>query len=246
VRTLPSFLALVALAAPLAAVDFTGLPAVGDVTAVTRTETRRQPRLRRRRHRAGRVLAPDLVRVRTLFAGQPAAPDHSWAVARTDWAAAPWQLSESPEAVTLTTGELAVVVQRAPLLVEFRDAATHRVINADARPSCAIRGPAGSARRSGSDSTSISRPGEKAARLDRRRGEFILWNSDTPGYVEGTGSDLPEHSLLSRRGGRPRLRPFLRQFLPERLRLRAYHARNTPGTRPIGGVLDYYFFQGRR
>jgi hypothetical protein len=27
--------------------------------------------------------------------------------------------------------------------------------------------------------------GEKAARLDKRRGAFVNWNSDTPGYVEG-------------------------------------------------------------
>jgi alpha-glucosidase len=27
--------------------------------------------------------------------------------------------------------------------------------------------------------------GEKAARLDKRRGSFINWNSDTPGYIEG-------------------------------------------------------------
>src|ERR1039458_428731 len=27
--------------------------------------------------------------------------------------------------------------------------------------------------------------GEKAARLDKRRGEFSMWNSDTPGYTEG-------------------------------------------------------------
>src|SRR5262245_23732716 len=28
--------------------------------------------------------------------------------------------------------------------------------------------------------------GEKAARLDKRRGHFTMWNSDTPGYSEGT------------------------------------------------------------
>src|SRR5207248_7089567 len=27
--------------------------------------------------------------------------------------------------------------------------------------------------------------GEKAARLDKRRGFFVNWNSDTPGYTEG-------------------------------------------------------------
>jgi len=27
--------------------------------------------------------------------------------------------------------------------------------------------------------------GEKAAHLDKRRGYFVNWNSDTPGYTEG-------------------------------------------------------------
>ena len=243
-RTLPSFLALVALAAPLAAVDFTGLPAVGDVTAVTRTERGVNLACADGATVQVVVLAPDLVRVRTLFAGQPAAPDHSWAVARTDWAAAPWQLSESPEAVTLTTGELAVVVQRAPLLVEFRDAATHRVINADARP--VMRDPrtgrVGAAKRLGLDEHFYGL-GEKAARLDRRRGEFILWNSDTPGYVEGTDpiyQSIPFY--LGVEDGRA-----YGLFYDNSYRSVFDFGHTTQeyaGYTADGGVLDYYFFQG--
>ena len=133
------------------------------------------------------VLAPDLVRVRALFAGRPAAPDHSWAIAKTEWAAVPWQLQEQAEAITLVTAELEVVVRREPLLIEFRDAATHRLINADARPMA--RDPATGrlevAKRLGVDERFYGL-GEKAARLDHRRGRFTMWNSDTPGYVEGT------------------------------------------------------------
>jgi alpha-glucosidase len=36
--------------------------------------------------------------------------------------------------------------------------------------------------------------GEKAAHLDKRRGQFTMWNSDTPAYKEGTDpiyQDIP-------------------------------------------------------
>ncbi|MBX3737339.1 MAG: glycoside hydrolase family 31 protein [Candidatus Didemnitutus sp.] len=133
------------------------------------------------------VLAPDLVRVRTLFAGQKPALDHSWAVAKTDWPAVPFQFSEDSASVTLATAELKVVIQRDPLLIEFRDAATGRVLNADARPMARDpkTGAVGTAKKLGYEEHFYGL-GEKAARLDRRRGKFVMWTSDTPGYVEGT------------------------------------------------------------
>ena len=38
------------------------------------------------------------------------------------------------EAITITTDELEVVIQRSPLLISFRDARTHQLLNADERP----------------------------------------------------------------------------------------------------------------
>jgi len=133
------------------------------------------------------VLAPDVVRVRAIFAGQAAAPDHSWAVDRPDWPPAPWHLGETADAVTLTTTDVEVVVRRSPLLVEFRDAATHRAVNADERPMARDpqTGQVEAAKRLGLDEHFYGL-GEKAAPLDRRRGAFTMWNSDTPGYVAGT------------------------------------------------------------
>ena len=133
------------------------------------------------------VLAPDLVRVRAQFAGQAAAPDHSWAIARTNWDPVAWHLAQAADAITLTTAEIEVVVHRQPLLVEFRDGATHRVISADERPMARDpqTGVIEVAKRLGLDEHFYGL-GEKAARLDHRRGKFTMWNSDTPGYVEGT------------------------------------------------------------
>ncbi|MBI2511940.1 MAG: glycoside hydrolase family 31 protein [Opitutae bacterium] len=133
------------------------------------------------------ILAPDLVRVRTLFAGQKPALDHSWAISKTDWPATPFQFSEDAAAVTLTTAELKIVIARDPLLIEFRDAATGRVLNADARPMARDpqTGAVGTAKKLGYEEHFYGL-GEKAARLDKRRGKFVMWTSDTPGYVEGT------------------------------------------------------------
>jgi len=43
-------------------------------------------------------------------------------------------VSENADFVRITTDELEVVVHRSPLLIEFRDAKTHSIINADEQP----------------------------------------------------------------------------------------------------------------
>lgn len=144
------------------------------------------------------VLAPDLVRVRASFRKSLPARDHSWAIARTAWETPRWNLSEQKDAFIISTDEVETVVRRSPLLVEFRDAKTHTLINADERPMMfdakgvltktlfdPKAGPfVSAAKRLGFDEHFYGL-GEKAARLDKRRGFFTNWNSDTPGYTEG-------------------------------------------------------------
>lgn len=141
------------------------------------------------------VLAADLIRVRAVF-GQPLPErDHSWAIAKTSWDVPKWTVKEEAGGLVVTTDELEIVVRRSPLLVEFRDARTHRAINTDARP--IGRDPASNAvaaaKKLGFEEHFYGL-GEKAARLDKRRGQFTMWNSDTPGYREGTDpiyQDIP-------------------------------------------------------
>lgn len=173
--------------AVILAADHTTLQPIGAVAATARTAQGVLLTAADGSTVAVSVLAPDLVRVRTLFAGQKPALDHSWAVAKTDWPAVPFQFSEDTAAVTLATAELKVVIQRDPLLIEFRDAATGRVLNADARPMARDpqTGAVGVAKKLGYEEHFYGL-GEKAARLDKRRGKFVMWTSDTPGYVEGT------------------------------------------------------------
>jgi alpha-glucosidase len=144
------------------------------------------------------VLASDLIRVRAVFGKPIPAKDHSWAVAKTAWDTPRWSLQEDAQAIRITTDELVVVVSRSPLLIEFRDARTGAVINSDERPMVydakgVLKGQlfdpkAGmfiAAAKKLGFAEHFYGLGEKAARLDKRRGFFVNWNSDTPGYTEG-------------------------------------------------------------
>jgi len=172
---------------PAVAVDLGGLTAVGPVSGFTTAPDGITLRCRDGSEVAIRVLAPDLVRVRAAFGHALAARDHSWAIAKTEWNAPKWSIKEEPDALQVTTDALEVVVHRDPLLVEFRDPATHAVINADQRPMMfdPQSGMVAAAKKLGFDEHFYGL-GEKAAHLDKRRGQFSMWNMDTPAYVEGT------------------------------------------------------------
>lgn len=189
---------LIALAGVAAGQDITVLQPIGSVTNFQKTENTVTFRCRDNSQVQLTILAPDLVRVRAAFGKEIPKTDHSWAVVKEDWTTPRWTLSETAEAVTVSTGEVEVVVRRAPLLIEFRDARTHQPINSDERPMAfdakgqlapmQFDPKAGSfiavSKKLGFDEHFYGL-GEKAARLDKRRGFFVNWNSDTPGYTEG-------------------------------------------------------------
>ena len=170
-----------------AAIDLTGLRSIGPVTAFSKTESGVTLNCADGSEVRITVLAPDLIRVRAAFLGKLSARDHSWAIEKTSWDATSWDLAEDPGALRISTSDLEVVVHRSPLLIEFRDAKTHQTINADQQP---MRfdpqsGLVAAAKALGFDEHFYGL-GEKATRLDKRRGEFTMWNSDTYAYQEGT------------------------------------------------------------
>src|ERR1041385_1088440 len=195
------FLALIAMlgaAATISAQDITSLEKIGPVVSVKRTDKDITLNCQDNSQVQLSILAPDLIRVRASFTKPISARDHSWAIARETWTTPRWNLNETPESLTITTGQLEVTVRRSPLLIEFRDARTHQLINADERPMSYDAGgrlanmmfdpKAGmfvaASKKLGFDEHFYGL-GEKAARLDKRRGFFVNWNSDTPGYTEG-------------------------------------------------------------
>jgi alpha-glucosidase len=133
------------------------------------------------------LLAPDLVRVRAAFRKALPAQEHSWAIAKTSWTAPRWKVAEQADRIVLSTDELDIVVHRSPLLIDFEDPRTHLAIDSDERPM--MYDPkstrVGAAKKLGFDEHFYGL-GEKAAHLDKRRGRFTMWNSDTYAYKEGT------------------------------------------------------------
>jgi len=234
--------AVAPVAAP--ALDWAGLQSVGQFARADRTPAGVVVHCADGSTVTLSVLAPDLIRVRTLFAGQPPAPDHSWAIARTVWTPPAWQLAETPAALTVTTAELAVVIRRNPLLIEFRDAATGRVINRDERPMARDpkSGRVAAAKQLGFDEHFYGL-GEKTAHLDRRRGRFVMWNSDTPGYTEGT--DPIYQSIPFYLGWEAGHAYGLFYDNAHRTTFDLGHSgQESAAYEAAGGVLDYYFFHG--
>src|SRR5258708_17505407 len=133
------------------------------------------------------VLASDLVRVRANFRSPLSNNDHSWAIAKTDWTRTKWDVAETPDDIQVITPELRVRVRRRPLLIDFLDATTGRNILADHQPMAydPSTGKITAYKRLGLNEHFYGL-GEKAARLDKRRSAFSMWNSDTPGYKLGT------------------------------------------------------------
>ena len=190
------------------------------------------------------VLAPDLVRVRASFGAPLPERDHSWAIAKTAWDKPEWSHRETAGDILLLTPELEVAIHREPFLIEFRDAKTHRAINADQVPM--MHNPASgaivAAKRLGFEEHFYGL-GEKAARLDKRRGEFTMWNSDTPAYKEGTDpiyQSIPFY--IGVEGGAAYGIFFDNSFRTNfnfGADLEGYAEFSAPG-----GEMNYYFFQG--
>src|ERR1700682_1421061 len=189
---------LISLGPVAAAQDITTLEKIGPLVTFEKTDKAVTLSCRDDSQVQLTILAPDLIRVRVSFAKPIPARDHSWAIAKDRWETPRWSLREAVESLTISTDEIEVVVRRSPLLIEFRDARTHELINADQQPMAydakgalaekMFDSKAGmfvaAAKQLGFDERFYGL-GEKAARLDKRRDSFMNWNSDTPGYTEG-------------------------------------------------------------
>ena len=179
--------------------DVTDLQRIGPVVSFTKSDKSITLNCQDNSQVQITLLASDLVRIRAAFGKSIPARDHSWAIAKEVWNTPRWTVVESAGSIVVITDEVEVVINRSPLLIEFRDARTRAVINSDEQPMA--YDPKGlmakrmfdpkagtfiaAAKKLGFDEHFYGL-GEKAARLDKRRSSFINWNSDTPGYNEGT------------------------------------------------------------
>ena len=199
-------------------------------------------------------LAPDLVRVRAALGG-PFPVDHSWAVAKTDWPAVPFTVEESSGRVLLKGAEMRVLVERKPLRVEFQDG-RGRTLNRDHLPMMwdaqgkrrqelfdPKSGPMVAVTKDIGQEEHFYGLGEKATRLDKRRGSFTMWNSDTPHYVEGQD---PIYQSIPFYIGLQDNRAY-GIFFDNSHKTYFDFGNSTPewaGFAAEGGGIDYYFFAG--
>src|ERR1039457_4145104 len=179
------------------AIDFTGFATIDPLASYTSTRHTVTIACRDQSQVRLYILAPDLIRVRASFRAPMPDRDQSWAIAKTAWDVPKWSVKEEPDDLLIASEEVEVIVHRSPLLIEFRDAKTHRTINRDALPMMwdphVNDGRVVALKKLGFDEHFYGL-GEKAARFDKRRGQFTMWNSDTPAYQEGTDpiyQDIP-------------------------------------------------------
>src|SRR5258708_15356513 len=197
-KILSAILFRTALGAAVLAQELAGLERMGSVTSFTKTGKSVTLNCQDNSQVQLTILAPDLIRVRASFTKRIPARDHSWAIARVDWITPRWSVRETAAAIIVSTDEVEVVVHRSPLLIDFRDARTHEIINADDQPMAydgkgTLTGmlfdpTAGifvaAAKKLGFDEHFYGL-GEKAAHLDKRRGSFVNLYPSTPRYNEG-------------------------------------------------------------
>jgi alpha-glucosidase len=131
------------------------------------------------------VLAPDLVRVRMIPGATPG-PDHSWAVAKTDWPHVAVQFTGSNESRIIRTSEIEVRVQLSPFRVAFYDL-SGRLIAKDADD----RGMSWEGERVRCwkwmpPDEQYFGLGEKSTPLDKRGRSYVMWNTDPAGFDAST------------------------------------------------------------
>ena len=131
------------------------------------------------------VLAPDLVRVR-MVPGTSLAPDHSYAVVKTDWSKVAVEFAGDKETRIIRTPELEVRARLSPFRLAFYDR-NGKLISKDA-----------DTRGIGWDGLRVrcwkSMPedehyfglGEKSNLLDKRGRSYTLWNTDPAGFDAAT------------------------------------------------------------
>src|SRR5437879_13918843 len=127
--TLACYLILVSIST--SGQDITGLEKIGPVVSFVKTDKAVTFTCRDNSQVQVIVLAPDLIRVRASFTKPIPAKDHSWAIAKENWATPSWNVIEMPESITVSTSELEQVVYLSPLWIDYLDSSTHETVIVD-------------------------------------------------------------------------------------------------------------------
>ncbi|MBC7233360.1 MAG: glycoside hydrolase family 31 protein [Chloroflexi bacterium] len=127
------------------------------------------------------ILAPDLVRVRLIFADHSPLP-HSYVVSKADsaWIQAPYTLIETEDAIEIRTARMSCHVAKNPCRLSFHDL-QGQLIHADSA-GLAWKGEKVARFATLTPEEHIYGLGEKAFPLDRRGHRYLMWNIDPQNY----------------------------------------------------------------
>jgi len=175
------------LISPALAVDLTGMSNIGNARSFTKTSDGLIVNCEDNSQVVVKFLASDLVRVRVGFTKEVSKKDHSWAIERTDWDPVHLRYFEDKDSFSAESGEVRITVNRSPMRITFIDSRTGWPINSDSQPMKydAAKKSVAAVKALGFEEHFYGL-GEKAARLDKRRGNFTMWSMDTPGYTSET------------------------------------------------------------
>lgn len=200
-------------------------------------------------------ITPHMVRVRAAYREALDPIDQSWAIAKRDWPAVPTTAEDLSDRLVQKSSQLQVIVYKNPLRVEIRDS-QGRVLNRDHHP--LLGDPKGTQKAQLFDAEAGSMLvvtkslgldehfyglGEKAHKLDRRRGHFTNFNSDTPRYTEGKD---PIYQTIPFYVGLENGRAY-GLFYDNSYRSHfdfGQSQQEWTGYAVEGGQIDYYFIQG--
>jgi alpha-glucosidase len=189
-----------------------------------------------------RVCAGDLLRVRFQSTASDA-PDRSWAVVKSDWPAPEPRMSDSPDSLVITTGELTLIVGKRPLRLTFRDNSGEFIASDDPSRGMCWNGTEVRVWKRMPAGERYYGFGEKSGGLEKRDAAMTMWNSDIPAYSGST--DPLYHSIpffYGMRGGKAYGIFFdnpARSFFDM-----GKESRDSYSFGAEGGDLNYYFFYG--
>ncbi|MGO9272589.1 MAG: glycoside hydrolase family 31 protein [Terriglobia bacterium] len=127
------------------------------------------------------ILAPDVVRVR-MVTGTSLAPDHSYAVVKTDWPKVSIEFAGDKETRIIRTPELEVRAQLSPFRLAFYDR-NGNLISKDAdNRGMSWDGPAIRCWKWMPEDEHYYGLGEKSTPLDKRGRSYVMWNQDPAGF----------------------------------------------------------------
>jgi alpha-glucosidase len=141
------------------------------------------------------ILAADLLQVR-LARNAQWEDGPSYAVIKTQWPAVEWQMIAGEDELQIITAELMIKIQRKPCRLSFFDKLGNLINQDDPAFGIAWDGPeVGCYKKLFADEKFFGL-GEKTGRLDKRGNEWVMWNSDIPGYTDQTDPLYQSHPFF--------------------------------------------------